>query len=614
MLLRRLLAVLISSTVVTASFLPGWWMSSYDDIYDAKTGCVPHDAYRSTRSITLHIARGPAAPAGVSKNVILVNGQATALPVVGVEGETLQVTVENELDEATTVHFHGFYQQNGLNMYDGSTFVAQCPIRPHSRFTQYIALNQSGVYWYHSHSGLQYGDGLRAPVVVLPRCQRPELKGVDSYIVGFTEHYFNTSSFLQPTYLSGNNTIGIYSPDAGLINGVGLYNCSDPIPDNSTCVAEPQPWTADVVQNQTYYLRFVCMSQMAGYNVSIAGHNLTIIEADGDDTYPYTVEEVEISIGQRIGALLTANSAIGNYQILTRMSLATVNNPYQSFNENFTAALHYVGAEPANWTNLVFQNESAITNRVTDRDNGKLVPINFAPPTECVTKQVFVKWGFYQTNVNTTFYPFMSYTVNNLSVATNSSWVGTPLPLLALTKYDKEYPGKANIVEIELGDVVEIILENAGLQPHIWHLHGQSFFVTANGTTTAENVTAAQVVNATYIPGSALRDSVRVPVDTFVALRWKAENPGVWAFHCHIDFHLITGMALNFVVGKKYIQEHFELPRPWWDVCYDSSVAGILPPWSENYTISGDPGATSYLEQPGWCGIRKPNHWKCGFA
>ncbi|TPX45133.1 hypothetical protein SeLEV6574_g04071 [Synchytrium endobioticum] len=571
MLLPSVLSFIAYSAAVSASIGPStfstsWHLPSYDEIYDEKTGCVPEGAFRGIRTAVLHLKRGTAYPAGVEKNEILVNGLSPAPAIVAVEGEALEVVVKNDLNEATTIHFHGMYQPNGLNLYDVRVFLC---------YALGVVLVSVGSF--------QYADGLRGPFVVLPRCQRPILKGVEQHLIWFSEHYFNTSEVLVPAYNSSANQNGIPSPDSGLINGVGRYNCDGYLPPGATCRDVARPYIATVEQGKTYYFHFYCMSSIGGFNVSIAGHEMTILETDGDDIYPATTDTVEIAIGQRIAALVTANKRLGNYQIKIRMSLANVNAPSPYFNENFTAALHYVGAPKPTWDNLVMATDSRLQTRLRDYGPG-FAPIKYRPPTT-VDKQIFVYWGFFQTNKNTTLYPFMTYRVDNAYPVKNSTWVAQPIPLLGLVKLGKDIPGKANPLFIEAGENVEIVIQNAGLQPHVWHLHGQSFFITGHGRTAADNVTSAQVAAGTNLEGAAYRDSLWIPVNEWFALRFKADNPGVWAFHCHVEFHLLTGMAINFVVGAKEIRDNFHLSRAWWNQCAASADAGVLPPWHDEIHV-----------------------------
>lgn len=55
--------------------------------------------------------------------------------------------------------------------------------------------------------------------------------------------------------------------------------------------------------------------------------------------------------------------------------------------------------------------------------------------------------------------------------------------------------------------------------------------------------------NATHLP--VVKDTVTIPSKGFIKFRFRATNPGYWIFHCHVEFHMMTGMKLIFKVGNR---------------------------------------------------------------
>jgi FtsP/CotA-like multicopper oxidase with cupredoxin domain len=94
------------------------------------------------------------------------NGKITG-PLIEVnEGDTVVVHVNNSLiSEGHTVHYHGMYQ-TGTPYYDGVDGIAQCPIKPGSSMKYTFIAQPAGTHWYHSHTGVQYGNGLRGALIV----------------------------------------------------------------------------------------------------------------------------------------------------------------------------------------------------------------------------------------------------------------------------------------------------------------------------------------------------------------------------------------------------------------------------------------------------------------
>jgi FtsP/CotA-like multicopper oxidase with cupredoxin domain len=93
-----------------------------------------------------------------------------------------------------------------------------------------------------------------------------------------------------------------------------------------------------------------------------------------------------------------------------------------------------------------------------------------------------------------------------------------------------QYYPKADPVEIRKGEVIRFALRNPTGMDHPFHLHGHSFRVL--GKPGGLNLT-----------DPVLKDTINVPAKGEVVIQWLADNPGRWFFHCHIEWHLATGMA-----------------------------------------------------------------------
>lgn len=107
-------------------------------------------APKTTRSFDFAIARQTTAPDGFVKVAYTINGQMPGPVVEANEGDTIRVTVHNNLeDESTSLHWHGM-QQNGTQNMDGVPGFSQCPIPPGEKWTYaFDTSGKSGTYWYH---------------------------------------------------------------------------------------------------------------------------------------------------------------------------------------------------------------------------------------------------------------------------------------------------------------------------------------------------------------------------------------------------------------------------------------------------------------------------------
>ena len=114
---------------------------------------------------------------GKDKKAIAVNGQIPMPTLTFTEGDIAEIYVHNELEEGTSLHWHGLYLPNKE---DGVPFLTQMPIAPHSTHKYTFPIVQNGTHWYHSHSGLQEQIGMYGALILKKKTSDPTFrKGID---------------------------------------------------------------------------------------------------------------------------------------------------------------------------------------------------------------------------------------------------------------------------------------------------------------------------------------------------------------------------------------------------------------------------------------------------
>lgn len=164
------------------------------------------------------------------------------------------------------------------------------------------------------------------------------------------------------------------------------------------------------------------------------------------------------------------------------------------------------------------------------------------------------------------------------------SWVAPKVPTLmtALSTGDAAnnatvYGGNTNAFVLQRGQVVEIILNNQDPGKHPFHLHGHNFQLAARADDEAGDFDPN---NVTYAKTPMRRDTVLVHPDSNMVLRFRADNPGIWLFHCHIEWHLSTGLVATMVEAPLDLQKDLKLPEAQIDTCkaagtpYQGNAAG----------------------------------------
>ncbi|MAL99283.1 MAG: copper oxidase [Alteromonadaceae bacterium] len=233
------------------------------------------------------------------------------------EGEVVTINVTNNLDEMTSVHWHGLilpFEQDGV---PGISFPG---IKPGETFTYEFPIAQAGTYWFHSHSGFQEPNGAYGAIVIEPENREPFRYDRD-YVVQLTDKHPHSGDRIMRNlktsadyYNRHQQTVGDFIGEAaeqgffatvkdrlmwggmrmmkadvedvqgftGLINGKG----------------PAQNWTGLFKPGERVRLRFINSSAMTYFDVRIPGLEMTVVQADGNNVQPVTVDEFRIGVAE----------------------------------------------------------------------------------------------------------------------------------------------------------------------------------------------------------------------------------------------------------------------------------------------------------------------------
>jgi iron transport multicopper oxidase len=219
-------------------------------------------------------------------------------------GDTLILSVYNGLgNESTAIHFHGLQQRN-TTYADGPSWVTQCPVPPGETIVYEFQATQIGTYWYHAHHAGQYIDGLRGPFIV--QDPSPPYGKVDQdTTLTLTDFYHEEAPYLINYYQSAEN----YYDTGG----------NEPLPD-AALINEAQNVKLTTTPGETNLFRVVNMGAMAGQYLQFDGHNMTIVEVDGQYVQPYTVQQLFVAVAQRYTIIVESMVDAGtNYAIVATM-------------------------------------------------------------------------------------------------------------------------------------------------------------------------------------------------------------------------------------------------------------------------------------------------------
>ncbi|KAM3757590.1 hypothetical protein ACB098_02G200500 [Castanea mollissima] len=502
------------------------------------------------------------------KLVITINGGSPGPTIFAQQGDTIIVEVTNKLfTDGVTIHWHGI-QQFGTPWSDGRGGVTQCPIVPGDTFKYKFKVERAGTYLYHAHYGMQRDAGLYGSIQVsLPDgVSEPFAYDYDRSII--LDDWYHKSISEQAVGLSSIPFVWVGEPQSLLIQGKGKFDCSSvPSPAGVCNVSNPEcsPYSITVIPGKIYRLRVASLTSLSSLSFQIEGHDMTVVETDGHYVEPFVVKNLFIYSGETYSVLIKADQEPSrNYWMTTNV----VSRPPNT--TNGLAILNYYPNHPLQSPTTV-PPHGPIWNDTAPRFAQSLAikarqGFILAPPPTSDRVIVFLNTqnlinGYFHWSVNN-----VSYTVPDtpfliaLKLKLGHVFDQTPPPNgYDFVNYDiynvaknKNGTTSNGIYRLDFNTTVDIILQNANTmtpnssETHAWHLHGHDFWVLGYGTGKFDMYKDPKNYN---LLNPIMKNTVPLHPYSWTALRFKADNPGVWAFHCHIEPHLFTGMGVVFEEG-----------------------------------------------------------------
>ncbi|KAJ3275539.1 hypothetical protein HDV01_000366 [Terramyces sp. JEL0728] len=506
------------------------------------------------------------------RDVIGINGQWPIPPIYANIGDTLVINTVNSLNETSSIHFHGIFQ-NGTAYYDGALGITDCGIPANGgSFTYRVALNQYGTYWVHSHHAGQYPDGFRTPLVIRAPQDKIDYQYDAEYTLGMSDWYYEKYNILYAnfTFPKGN--------PAGL----------EPIP-NSIVLNDAPNQVFDFQAGKTYRLRLISMSTFAAINFWIDGHTMQVIETDGVPTNPYTTNVLSLGSAQRYSVLVTANANSKynynlNYQLDQGM-FAAETLPAQ-FSPNATALIRYGTANPLAPADPVPDPSAFNDMEITPKYAMPALKADQIVRWDAMFAQFsdYVNHGAFNYTVYE--FPLVPALFTALSTGNNATNLAT-------------YGKYAHTQILDYMKNIQIILVNTDTEGgHPFHLHGHTFQVLGRGdlaVVDGESIPIKYGFDYSVLPpldsvtNPLRRDTIVVPKNSYAILRFTADNPGVWFFHCHIQWHVQAGLAAQFIEAPLQMQQNIKVPSDVYQQCAAQGIktAGNAAGFFDTTTFTG---------------------------
>ncbi|KAK9985254.1 hypothetical protein SO802_030205 [Lithocarpus litseifolius] len=521
-----------------------------------------------------------------TKSIVTVNGQIPGPRIIAREGDRLVIKVVNHVQHNITIHWHGVRQLRS-GWADGPAYITQCPIQSGQVYVYNFTLTgQRGTLFWHAHISWLRAT-LYGPLVILPKrhASYPFPQPEKEVPIIFGEWWkVDTEKMINQAMNTGSAP---NLSDAFTINGLPgpLYNCS-----------AKDTFKLKVKPGKTYLLRLINAALNDELFFSIANHTLTVVEADAVYVKPFKTHTVLITPGQTTNVLLRTKSKSPNATFLmaarpyatgpatfdntTATGLLEYENPSVSKAKNKNKKLQLLKPVLPQFNDTSFATK--FSNKIRSLNSAKFP----AKVPKTVDRRFFftVGLGIIQCSQNQTCpnNTMVAASINNVSFVQPSTALlqahffnkskgvyTTDFPANPLVKFN--YTGNppnnimmntgTKVVVLPFNASVELVLQDTsiiGAESHPLHLHGFNFFVLAQGFGNFDPKKDPAKFN---LVDPAERNTIGVPSGGWVAIRFLADNPGVWFMHCHLEVHTSWGLKMAWVVqdGKGPKQK---LPPP----------------------------------------------------
>ncbi|KAH0721621.1 hypothetical protein KY290_005590 [Solanum tuberosum] len=510
-----------------------------------------------------------------SKPIATVNGKFPGPTIYAREGDNVLVNVVNHVKYNVSIHWHGVRQlRTGWS--DGPAYITQCPIQPGQNYVyNFTITGQRGTLFWHAHI-LWLRATMHGAIVILPKLgvPYPFPKPDHEAVVVLAEWWkSDTEAVINQAIKSG---LAPNVSDAHTINGHpgAISNCPS-----------QGGYTLSVDPGKSYMLRVINAALNEELFFKIAGHKMTVVEVDATYVKPFKTDTIIIAPGQTTNVIVTANKGSGKYMVAASPFMDA---PIAVDNVTATATLHYSGTLASSITTLTNtppKNATPVANNFIDslrslnskkypakvpkkvdhslfftvglginpcssckQGNGSRVVasinnVTFVMPTVAILQAHF----FGIKGVYTTDFP------QNPPFKFN--YTGTPPTNLATMSGTKVY-------RLPYNATVQLVLQDTGIispENHPIHLHGFNFFAVGKGI---GNFNPKTDPNNFNLVDPVERNTIGVPSGGWVAIRFRADNPGVWFMHCHLEIHTTWGLKMAFLVDNGKGPNESLLPPP----------------------------------------------------
>jgi CopA family copper-resistance protein len=528
---------------------------------------------------------------GKPETALTVNGGIPAPLLTFREGDLARIHVTNAMKEDASIHWHGMLVPNRM---DGVPYVTFPPIKPGATFDYEFPIRQQGTYWYHSHTGLQEQRGVYGALRILPR--EGGVRGDLDRTVVLSDWTDDKPHEVLRWLKRGSEYPAIQRGTSQTVAGAWKagkegdfwkrellrmppMDLSDVAYDRFLANGKPETHIS-AKPGQEVRVRIVDGSSSTFFHLEFAGGPMTVVAADGQDVVPLKKQRLLIAVAETYDVIVrppgpgayelratahdgSAYSSIwiggGERHPAPDVPNANLYNAMGKLTPSRIFALTPGGAmgmpdrevdagkfdHPGMMGGHMSMKEMMGDMEMGDMDmnhskmhsmqagvdphNGKKHAWDFKPLGPDVSSRTPLAMDGMEARPGPPYKDLRAVKrtafskdrpVREVRLTLDGDMERYVWSLNNRTLFDSDS------IKIRKGEVVHFIMINRTMMHHPMHLHGH-FFRVINGQGDR----------------SPLKHTVDVqPMETTV-IEFAAEEVGDWFFHCHLLYHLESGMA-----------------------------------------------------------------------
>jgi len=542
--LRRAAAI---ATLSAARLFPAWAQPVSAGIP------APKPALDGT-DIRLRIAHLMMTIDGKRRHAIGLNGTVPGPLIRLKQGSSVRLHVTNDLDVDSSIHWHGLLVPA---QYDGVPGVSFPGIPPRSTFTYEFPLIQAGTYWYHSHSGLQEQMGHYGPLVIDPEETDP-IPFDREHVVLFSDysplhpHQIFTKLKQQPGYFNHHKQTlaGLLAgrdqaaPERFSWGGMRMdpTDISDVTGTTYTYLVNghgpADNWTGLFRPGERVRLRLINASAMTIFNLRIPGLAMTVVQADGANVRPVTVDELQITVAETFDVIVspaedrayTIVAEAVDRSGMARATLAPRGNmvaPVPPLRPRPIATMKDMGMD-------AMEHAAMGHGAMSMRDPAVAPQVRLGPGVQTISPMPVDRTGEPGQGLEDAGHQVLVY--RDLVALDRNPDVRSPERSMEIhltgnmERYMWAFDGVkfsalTHPIPFRKDERVRVTLVNDTMMAHPIHLHGH-FFELVTG----------------HADHSPRKHTVNVPPGGKVTFDVTTDALGDWAFHCHMLYHMHAGM------------------------------------------------------------------------